>query len=233
MLAKELAKRGAGGAAGGAAGGGGGAPGGPGGVSNFAVLCAALKAFLAAEGGGLPPLAGVIPDMHADTDKFIALQQVYAAKAREDLATFSRHVAAASAAAGRAPADAIGDDEVARFVKNVGSLQLVRTRSLADELAAPELDASCMWDIDDAEQQLHAPLFWCALAMPSTAHATRGCPSAKPSMYLSFASSKYLSAFANSVWRLSRSLHASATSICRLPSDVSDCATRCAFSFSP
>ena len=51
-----------GGAAGAAAGGGGG-------VSNFAVLCAALKAFIAAEGGGLPPLAGVIPDMHADTDK--------------------------------------------------------------------------------------------------------------------------------------------------------------------
>lgn len=44
--------------------------------SNFWILARAVKEFTASEGKGNLPLRGTIPDMIADSDKFIKLQNV-------------------------------------------------------------------------------------------------------------------------------------------------------------
>ena len=48
-------------------------------------MLSAAASFAREENGGKPPLAGPIPDMHADTFRFVALQQAYAAQAKADV----------------------------------------------------------------------------------------------------------------------------------------------------
>src|SRR5690606_27812419 len=43
---------------------------------NFWVLTTALRDFVANEGQGSLPQAGMVPDMHSDTESFIALQKM-------------------------------------------------------------------------------------------------------------------------------------------------------------
>ena len=115
----------------------------------FWLLVAALGRFVAAEGGGrCVPLAGSLPDMTATTEAYVALQNVYVAKARADEAAFAAHVAAlhallvARAGDGDADADAAAaaaavappDGElVRRFCRNARFLRVLRPRSLEAE----------------------------------------------------------------------------------------------------
>lgn len=43
---------------------------------SFWIIAKALKEFIEQEGEGLLPLKGALPDMVADTEKYIALQQM-------------------------------------------------------------------------------------------------------------------------------------------------------------
>ncbi|CAN0112177.1 unnamed protein product, partial [Phaeothamnion confervicola] len=83
---------------------------------------------------GLPPLKGEVPDMAADTDRFVRLQEVYRSKAQADRAAVAARAKALLAAAGRS-ADDIPTEETDRFCRNVANLRSLRTRSLAQERA--------------------------------------------------------------------------------------------------
>lgn len=100
--------------------------------SNFWILVNATKQFVEHEGGGLLPLMGSIPDMTADTQTYISLQEVYQRKAQEDCEAVSRYVAANLTSVGRS-ADAIEPEEIKLFCKNAQYLRLVRTSSLNQE----------------------------------------------------------------------------------------------------
>ena len=105
---------------------------------NFFVLLHTLALFVQKSQDNLLPLSGVLPDMKASSSQYVTLQSLFKAKARSDLALFKEILVgvlaglsggAASNGAGRS----IGDEEIEVFVKNSGSLMLVRGRSFEDE----------------------------------------------------------------------------------------------------
>jgi len=123
----------------------------------------AVAAFRAAN-GGLPPLCGSVPDMHADTKSFVALQQIYAERARLDLGAVAVHFDALVRAA-RGSAPTADDGKLLELVcKHVRDVRRVATRSLADELAAPDLGEAAMtlFEVDDESLKPQAPVCWYA-----------------------------------------------------------------------
>jgi amyloid beta precursor protein binding protein 1 len=102
---------------------------------DFWLLCASLKAFVAAQGA--LPLEGTIPDMTATTDSYIALQRLYAARAQADVAAVEGHLAALLRAGGR-PAGAIPHDAVRLFCKNAAHLSVSRYTALALDMPATD-----------------------------------------------------------------------------------------------
>uniref|UniRef100_A0A3Q3WXP2 NEDD8-activating enzyme E1 regulatory subunit n=1 Tax=Mola mola TaxID=94237 RepID=A0A3Q3WXP2_MOLML len=73
---------------------------------SFWVMLRAVKEFMLSEGGGSLPLRGTIPDMIADSQKFISLQN---------------------------PPESISEKDIRLFCKNSSFLRLVCCRSLAEE----------------------------------------------------------------------------------------------------
>uniref|UniRef100_A0A8C1XNG6 NEDD8-activating enzyme E1 regulatory subunit n=1 Tax=Cyprinus carpio TaxID=7962 RepID=A0A8C1XNG6_CYPCA len=61
---------------------------------SFWVIAHGVRDFVRNEGNGNLPVRGTIPDMIADSDKFIKLQNVYRDKAMKDAAVVSKHVEA-------------------------------------------------------------------------------------------------------------------------------------------
>ncbi|KAJ3037594.1 NEDD8-activating enzyme E1 regulatory subunit [Rhizophlyctis rosea] len=99
---------------------------------DFWIVARALREFVANEGNGQLPLAGVVPDMKADTESFVTLQTIYRTKAREDSKAVQRRVAALLTSVGR-PSDAIAADEIDMFCKYSAHLKVIRYRSLQEE----------------------------------------------------------------------------------------------------
>lgn len=85
-------------------------------TSEFWLLARALADFVDANDGVLP-VSGVVPDMTASTETYVALQQVYVAKAKEDAAQvlklLHKHLAALEL-----PEDHVAADKVDAFCKN-------------------------------------------------------------------------------------------------------------------
>lgn len=97
----------------------------------FWFVASALRDFVAAEGA--LPVSGVVPDMHASTDMYIALQKLYHTKAAEDTAAVLKRVQDVAATAG-APANHVPESLVELMCKNARHLRLMRFRPLAQEL---------------------------------------------------------------------------------------------------
>ncbi|XP_072013879.1 NEDD8-activating enzyme E1 regulatory subunit-like [Amphiura filiformis] len=109
--------------------------------ASFWVMAQAVKQFVENEGKGVLPLRGSIPDMFADSKRYIQLQNVYVEQAKQDqLAVLSR-VQQLLKSLGR-PSDAISESEVKLFCKNAHFLRVVRCRSLADEYATDTANVS-------------------------------------------------------------------------------------------
>uniref|UniRef100_A0A3Q1I6M6 NEDD8-activating enzyme E1 regulatory subunit n=1 Tax=Anabas testudineus TaxID=64144 RepID=A0A3Q1I6M6_ANATE len=92
---------------------------------SFWVMLRAVKEFVHNEGNGNLPVRGTIPDMIADSQKFISLQNVYREKAMQDAAAVSKHVE--------------------RLLKSVGKFvgrkqMVVRCRSLAEEYSVDSVN---------------------------------------------------------------------------------------------
>lgn len=96
-------------------------------------IMAGVAAFVSSpEGAGKLPLAGNVPDLTATTSGFLALQTLYADKARRDADAVYAHV---ETLFGAADAAAVGREHVREVCRNCAQLQHFAYRSLAQELA--------------------------------------------------------------------------------------------------
>lgn len=105
-------------------------------TSSFWILVKALKEFVLNEGNGLLPLRGSIPDMAADSERYIKLQRVYHDKAKQDLQAITAHVEKILSCTG-IPNSHVTEDEIKTFCKNANNLRVVRTRPIFEEYSAP------------------------------------------------------------------------------------------------
>lgn len=128
--------------------------------SAFWVMLRAVKEFVQNEGDGNLPVRGTIPDMIADSQKFINLQNIYRQKAMEDAAAVSKHVEYLNQSIGKAP-ESISDKDIKLFCKHASFLRVVRCRSLAEEYSVDSVNkdeiASAM-DSPDSEMVFYLML---------------------------------------------------------------------------
>ncbi|XP_076448750.1 NEDD8-activating enzyme E1 regulatory subunit-like isoform X2 [Babylonia areolata] len=99
---------------------------------SFWILCRALKEFVQNEGKGCLPLRGTIPDMTADSERYIQLQNVYREQAAADTSAVHNRVYSLLEDIGRT-CNVITENEIKTFCRNAAFLRLVRCRSLAEE----------------------------------------------------------------------------------------------------
>ncbi|XP_066509924.1 NEDD8-activating enzyme E1 regulatory subunit-like [Hoplias malabaricus] len=100
----------------------------------FWLMVRGVRDFVRNEGNGLLPLRGTIPDMIADSDKFINLQNVYREKALQDAAVVSKHIQTHLQNVGKPP-ECVSENDIRLFCKNAAFLRVVRCRSLAEEFS--------------------------------------------------------------------------------------------------
>ncbi|OVA11480.1 UBA/THIF-type NAD/FAD binding fold [Macleaya cordata] len=104
--------------------------------SDFWVMVAALKEFIANEGDGEAPLEGSIPDMTSSTEYYVNLQKIYQAKAEEDFLAVERRVRDILKRIGREP-DSISKGNIKSFCRNTRKLVVCRYRLIEDEFNSP------------------------------------------------------------------------------------------------
>ncbi|XP_062845507.1 NEDD8-activating enzyme E1 regulatory subunit isoform X2 [Trichomycterus rosablanca] len=126
----------------------------------FWLMARGLRDFVQNEGNGKLPLRGTIPDMIADSDKFINLQNVYREKAMQDAAVVARYVESHLQSLGKPP-ESISEQDIKLFCKNAAFLRVIHCRSLAEEHGVESLRkdeiTSCM-DNPDSEMVLYLML---------------------------------------------------------------------------
>lgn len=98
----------------------------------FWILVDALVKFVDLHGE--LPLRGTIPDMHAASDVYVALQKVYIDKAAEDVGEITNTVTETLQALGR-PADMISEAEIRRFCRNANKLFVLETPPFRGEFS--------------------------------------------------------------------------------------------------
>ncbi|KAM8876574.1 NEDD8-activating enzyme E1 regulatory subunit [Synchiropus picturatus] len=129
-------------------------------TSSFWVMLRAVKEFVSNEGSGSLPVRGTIPDMIADSQKFVSLQNVYRTKAMEDAAAVCKHVESLLQSVGKS-ADSIPENDIKVFCKNAAFLRVVRCRPLAEEYSVDTVNrdeiTSCM-DNPDSEMVFYLML---------------------------------------------------------------------------
>ncbi|PPD89281.1 hypothetical protein GOBAR_DD13778 [Gossypium barbadense] len=104
--------------------------------SDFWVMVAALKEFIANEGGGEVPLEGSIPDMTSSTEHYVNLQKIYQAKSEADYLVLEERVRNILKKIGRDP-HSIPKATIKSFSKNARKLKVCRYRSIEDEYNNP------------------------------------------------------------------------------------------------
>ncbi|KAL3065605.1 hypothetical protein OYC64_015709 [Pagothenia borchgrevinki] len=106
---------------------------------SFWVMLRAVKEFVLKEGNGSLPVRGSIPDMIADSQKFINLQNVYREKALQDAAAVCKHVESLLQSIGKPP-ESILEKDIKLFCKNSSFLRVVCCRSLAEEYSVDSVN---------------------------------------------------------------------------------------------
>ncbi|XP_061348768.1 NEDD8-activating enzyme E1 regulatory subunit AXR1-like isoform X2 [Gastrolobium bilobum] len=106
--------------------------------SDFWVLVAALKDFIANEGDGEAPLEGSIPDMTSSTEQYVNLQNIYQAKAEADFLVIERLVKTTLKKIGR-DSNSIPRAIIRSFCKNARKVKVCRYRLIEDEFNSPNL----------------------------------------------------------------------------------------------
>ncbi|KAI3806780.1 hypothetical protein L1987_22695 [Smallanthus sonchifolius] len=108
------------------------------GASDFWVMVAALKEFIANEGGGEAPLEGSIPDMTSSTELYVNLQKLYQAKAEADFLVVEQRVRNILKKIGRDPYS-ISKTDIKGFCKNARKLTVCRYKLIEEEFSSPVL----------------------------------------------------------------------------------------------
>ena len=106
---------------------------------DFWLLARALREFVACEGSGLLPLRGSIPDMTSSSDMYVELQRVYQTKARADMEAVAGHLSQLLTSIGK-PTNAISEEYIKLFCRNSAFLQVLRYRTLEEELQTPNIE---------------------------------------------------------------------------------------------
>lgn len=106
--------------------------------SDFWVMVAALKEFIAHEGAAEVPLEGSIPDMTSSTEHYVNLQKVYQAKAEADVCAVEQHVQNILKKIGRDP-NSISKTTIKTFCKNAKKLTICRYRTIEEEFNSPNI----------------------------------------------------------------------------------------------
>ncbi|XP_029935346.1 NEDD8-activating enzyme E1 regulatory subunit [Myripristis murdjan] len=128
--------------------------------ASFWVMLRAIKEFIQSEGNGSLPVRGTIPDMIADSQKFINLQNVYREKAMQDAAAVSKHVECILQSVGKPP-ESISEKDIRLFCKNASFLRVVCCRSLAEEYSVDSVnkdEITSYMDSPDSEMVLYLML---------------------------------------------------------------------------
>uniref|UniRef100_A0A3B4TUB0 NEDD8-activating enzyme E1 regulatory subunit n=1 Tax=Seriola dumerili TaxID=41447 RepID=A0A3B4TUB0_SERDU len=124
----------------------------------FWVMLRAVKEFVHNEGSGSLPVRGTIPDMIADSQKFISLQNVYREKAMQDASAVSKHVECLMQSVGKVCCNPMS---LLNNCKNASFLRVVHCRSLAEEYGVDSVNkdeiTSCM-DSPDSEMVFYLML---------------------------------------------------------------------------
>ncbi|KAG2774090.1 NEDD8-activating enzyme E1 regulatory subunit [Phytophthora cactorum] len=123
-------------------------------TKEFWLLAHALADFVK-QNDGLLPVTGVVPDMTASTESYVALQELYVNKAKED-ATKVHEILRKRLRDLKLPEDSISFDAVAAFCKNAPNIGMLETRTVAQEYK--HVDLSCV-DLEDEDKE-QSPLIW-------------------------------------------------------------------------
>lgn len=108
---------------------------------SFWIIAKAIRDFMDNEGCGLLPLKGALPDMIADTEKYIALQQVYHKQAIADVEAVWRHTIRLLRQLGRSM-DSISEKEVKLFCRHASDIHVERGSCIADEYDPKMINAN-------------------------------------------------------------------------------------------
>ena len=135
--------------------------------ADFWVVAAALREFVAHEGGGALPLAGTLPDMVAHTADYVALQRVYRERAAADVAAVTRHANAVATRIGRTPPPA---RLVRRMCRAAATLTLVRYPSVSPRTGNVPPPPRADGEEDDVDDETRA---WALLFDAAEAFAAR------------------------------------------------------------
>ncbi|XP_029031867.1 NEDD8-activating enzyme E1 regulatory subunit isoform X1 [Osmia bicornis bicornis] len=109
--------------------------------SSFWIIAKAVKDFIQNEGGGLLPLKGTLPDMIADTEKYITLQQIYHKQAAADVEAVWRRTLQLLRQLGKS-SDSISERDVKLFCRHASNIHVERGTRIADEYDSKTFDAS-------------------------------------------------------------------------------------------
>lgn len=99
---------------------------------SFWIMLKAVKKFVENEGKGFLPLRGSIPDMTADSERYIALQNCYLNQAERDITAVRGHLNQILHDIEKSP-DNFTDQDLKNLCKNISFVKVVRCRSLEDE----------------------------------------------------------------------------------------------------
>jgi len=125
--------------------------------SSFWILARAVREFVEKEGGGLLPLRGTLPDMTADSERYIALQKLYKEEAANHMASVTNHLH--SILQQDAVEVHVREQEVHTFCRNAAFLRVLRYRSLEEEYANNISDISSLIEMDSESDAVFYPIF--------------------------------------------------------------------------
>lgn len=98
-----------------------------------------VKDFIEQDSNGWCPLAGIIPDMTADTENYINLQNVYRQKALNDAELIYKRAQQHLQELGKS-ADSLSDKEVKLFCREFATISVLRGTCIADEYEKPSVN---------------------------------------------------------------------------------------------
>lgn len=137
--------------------------------SSFWLLARAVREFVEKEGGGLLPLRGTLPDMTADSDRYIALQRIYKQQAANHVANVTNHLH--SILQQDHVEIKVREQETHTFCRNAASLRVLRYRSLESEYSSsesPSESLSSLLEFDPEGDAVFYPLLRAVDAFHST-----------------------------------------------------------------
>ncbi|CAO3615632.1 unnamed protein product [Cunninghamella echinulata] len=97
----------------------------------FWIIARAVRDFVKNEGNGQLPLPGKLPDMKSDTQNYVALQNVYRQKAKEDLDAVIERVNSLLEEY-HIPSEHVPKEAIESFCKNAAHVKMIKYRNIKE-----------------------------------------------------------------------------------------------------